>query len=130
MTPGPNAGSALLRDLGHVANRRGTTPDGEWKTGRRATATVTAAVVFALSAGLALDGALAGWLFSSHGYVPNATRTARSLMGIRMTASVYASLAFAATAGCLLFYAITKEANRKIADDLDERRKKYASAMA
>lgn len=103
---------------------------GEWKTGRRATATVTAAVVFALWAGLALGGALAGWLFSSYGYVPNATQTARSLLGIRMTASVYASLAFAATAGCLLFYAITKEANRKIADDLDERRKKYASAMA
>lgn len=81
-------------------------------------------------AGLALGGALAGWLFSSYGYVPNATQTARSLLGIRMTASVYASLAFAATAGCLLFYAITKEANRKIADDLDERRKKYASAMA
>lgn len=103
---------------------------GEWKTGRRATATVTAAVVFALWAGLALGGALAGWLFSSYGYVPNATQTARSLLGIRMTASVYASLAFAATAGCLLFYGITKEANRKIADDLDERRKKYASAMA
>lgn len=103
---------------------------GEWKTGRRATATVTAAVVFALWAGLALGGALAGWLFSSYGYVPNATQTARSLMGIRMTASVYTSLAFAATAGCLLFYGITKEANRKIADDLDERRKKYASAMA
>ena len=103
---------------------------GEWKTGRRATATVTAAVVFALWAGLALGGALAGWLFSSYGYVPNAIQTARSLMGIRMTASVYTSLAFAATAGCLLFYGITKEANRKIADDLDERRKKYASAMA
>lgn len=103
---------------------------GEWKTGRRATATVTAAVVFALWAGLALGGALAGWLFSSYGYVPNATQTARSLLGIRMTASVYASLAFAATAGCLLFYGITKEANRKIADDLDERRKKYASALA
>ena len=103
---------------------------GEWKTGRRATATVTAAVVFALWAGLALGGALAGWLFSSYGYVPNASQTARSLLGIRMTASVYASLGFAATAGCLLFYAITKEANRKIADDLDERRKKYASAMA
>ena len=103
---------------------------GEWKTGRRATATVTAAVVFALWAGLALGGALAGWLFSSYGYVPNASQTARSLLGIRMTASVYASVAFAATAGCLLFYGITKEANRKIADDLDERRKKYASAMA
>ena len=37
---------------------------GEWKTGRRASGTVTSAVVFALWAGLALGGAIAGWLFS------------------------------------------------------------------
>ena len=33
---------------------------GEWKTGRRASGTVTAAVVFALWAGLALGGFIAG----------------------------------------------------------------------
>ena len=101
---------------------------GEWKTGRRATATVTSAVVFALWAGLALGGAIAGWLFSSYGYVANAVQTATSLSGIRLTASVYAGLAFAATAGCLFFYPITKEVNRKVADELSERRKKYAPA--
>jgi GPH family glycoside/pentoside/hexuronide:cation symporter len=103
---------------------------GEWKTGRRATATVTSAVVFALWAGLALGGAIAGWLFSSYGYVPNALQTDRALMGIRLTASVYASLAFVATALCLLFYPITREANLKIADDLTERRKSYAPAVS
>jgi len=103
---------------------------GEWKTGRRATATVTSAVVFALWAGLALGGAIAGWLFSSYGYVPNALQTGRALMGIRLTASVYASLAFVATALCLLFYPITREANLKIADDLTERRKSYAPAVS
>jgi glycoside/pentoside/hexuronide:cation symporter, GPH family len=100
---------------------------GEWKTGRRATATVTSAVVFALWAGLALGGAIAGWLFASYGYVPNAAQTARALTGIRMTASVYAGLAFVATAACLFFYPITKEVNRKIADDLTERRRNYAA---
>lgn len=100
---------------------------GEWKTGRRATATVTSAVVFALWAGLALGGALAGWLFSFYGYVPNSLQTAHSMLGIRLTASVYAGLAFLATAACLFFYPITKELNRKIADDLTERRKGYAS---
>ena len=48
---------------------------GEWKTGRRATGTVTAAVVFALWVGLALGGAIAGWLFSFYGYVANAVQT-------------------------------------------------------
>jgi glycoside/pentoside/hexuronide:cation symporter, GPH family len=100
---------------------------GEWKTGRRATATVTAAVVFALWAGLALGGALAGWLFSFYGYVPNVAQTAHAILGIRLTASVYAGLAFLATMVCLFFYPITKELNRKIADELTERRKGYAS---
>jgi len=100
---------------------------GEWKTGRRATATVTAAVVFALWVGLALGGALAGWLFSFYGYVPNAAQTAHAIQGIRLTASVYAGVAFLVTAGCLFFYPITKELNRQIADELTERRKGYAS---
>lgn len=44
---------------------------GEWKTGR-ASGTVTAAVVFALWAGLAIGGAIAGWLFSFYGFVSEA----------------------------------------------------------
>jgi sugar (glycoside-pentoside-hexuronide) transporter len=99
---------------------------GEWKTGRRATGTVTAAVVFALWAGLALGGWITGLLFDAYGYVANATQTATSLTGIRMVASVYAGLAFFATALCLFFYPITKELNRKIADELAARRLKFA----
>ena len=99
---------------------------GEWKTGRRATGTVTAAVVFALWLGLALGGAIAGWLFQAYGYVPNATQTAHSLTGILMVASVYSGLAFFATAVCLVFYPITRAKNREIADELAERRLKFA----
>ncbi len=77
---------------------------GEWKTGRRATGTVTAAVVFALWAGLALGGYIAGWLFDAYGYVPNAVQTPSALHGILLTASVYSALAFFATAVCMLFY--------------------------
>ena len=100
---------------------------GEWKNGRRATATVTSAVVFALWAGLALGGAISGWLFSYYGYVANAVQTPHALTGIRLVASVYAGVAFALTAVCLLFYPITKEFNQQIANELVERRKKYAS---
>ncbi len=46
---------------------------GEWKTGRRASGTVTAAVVFALWAGLALGGFIAGQLFSLYGFVSQAS---------------------------------------------------------
>jgi Na+/melibiose symporter-like transporter len=68
-------------------------------------------------------------LLASYGFVEKAaTQAAPALLGIRLTASVYAGLAFAATAGCLFFYPITREVNRKVADELSERRKKYAPA--
>ena len=53
------SGPILWSMMGDVADY------GEWRTGRRASGTVTAAVVFALWAGLALGGAIAGWLSRS-----------------------------------------------------------------
>ena len=98
---------------------------GEWKTGRRATGTVTAGVVFALWIGLALGGAIAGWLLSLYGYEPNAIQTEHSLMGIRLIASVYSGAAFLAAAVCLLFYGIDMKLNLTISQDLSERRKSF-----
>jgi sugar (glycoside-pentoside-hexuronide) transporter len=101
---------------------------GEWKTGRRASGTVTSAVVFALWAGLALGGAIAGWLFALYGFVSEApVQSAHAQAGILLTASVYAGLAFFAVAACLLFYPISREGNQKIANELAERRKGFAS---
>jgi len=100
---------------------------GEWKTGRRATGTVTAAVMFALWAGLALGGAISGWLFQAYGYVSNATvQTPAALHGILLTASVYSGLAFFATAVCLVFYPITRAKNQTISEELADRRKGFA----
>jgi sugar (glycoside-pentoside-hexuronide) transporter len=100
---------------------------GEWKTGRRASGTVTSAVVFALWAGLALGGAIAAQLFSLYGFVSEAAvQTAHAQSGILITASVYAGLAFFATAACLFFYPLSRELNQKIANDLTERRKGFA----
>ncbi len=116
------SGPILWAMMGDVADY------GEWKTGRRASGTVTAAVVFALWAGLALGGAIAGWLFSLYGFVSEApVQTAHAQSGILLTASVYAGLAFFATAVCLLFYPISREVNQKIAIELAERRKGFAT---
>ncbi|MGC1421763.1 MAG: MFS transporter [Terracidiphilus sp.] len=104
---------------------------GEWKTGRRASGTVTAAVVFALWAGLALGGAIAGWLFSFYGFVSGAdVQSAHAQSGILLTASIYAGLAFFAVAACLFFYPISREGNQKIANELSERRKAFAPNTA
>ncbi len=101
---------------------------GEWKTGRRASGTVTAAVVFALWAGLALGGAVAGWILDLYGFVSKADlQSAHAQSGILLTASVYAGLAFLAAAVCMLFYPITRELNQKIANELTKRREGFAS---
>jgi Na+/melibiose symporter-like transporter len=115
------SGPVLWAMMGDVADF------GEWKTGRRATGTVTSAVVFALWIGLALGGAIAGWLLSLYGYQSNAVQSEHALMGIRLIASVYSGAAFLATAVCLLFYGITMNLNMTISHDLSERRKGYSS---
>jgi sugar (glycoside-pentoside-hexuronide) transporter len=114
------SGPILWAMMGDVADY------GEWKTGRRASGTVTSAVVFALWAGLALGGAIAGWLFALYGFVSEAAvQTAHAQQGILLTGSIYAGLAFFAAAACLLFYPITREVNQKIAAELAERRKSF-----
>jgi GPH family glycoside/pentoside/hexuronide:cation symporter len=110
------SGPLLWAMMGDVADY------GEWKTGRRATGTVTAAVVFALWLGLALGGAIAGWLFSFYGYAANAVQTQRALDGIRLTAGLYSGLFFFATAICLFFYPISRRINKNISDELAGRR--------
>jgi glycoside/pentoside/hexuronide:cation symporter, GPH family len=118
------SGPILWAMMGDVADY------GEWKTGRRATGTVTAGVVFALWAGLALGGAIAGWLLSAYGLVSEAaTQATRTQTGILLTASLYAGLFFFAAAVCLFLYPLTREKNQSIADELTERRKK-APAVA
>jgi sugar (glycoside-pentoside-hexuronide) transporter len=102
---------------------------GEWKTGRRASGTVTSAVVFALWAGLALGGAIAGWLFSFYGFVSEAqVQTAHAQSGILLTASIYAGLAFFASGVCMFFYPVSREVSRQIADELEARRSKHSAS--
>jgi len=100
---------------------------GEWKTGRRATGTVISAVVFALWIGVALGGAIDGWLLSFFGYQSSGVQTDHALFGIRLIASVVSGAAFLAAAVCLLFYRIDKKLNLEISNELTERRKGFSS---
>ena len=112
------SGPILWAMMGDVADY------GEWKTRRRATGAVTGGIVFALWAGLALGGAVAGWLLSAYGLVSQAdVQSAHTQTGIILTASVYAGLFFLAAAACLFFYPLNREKNQSIANDLAERRK-------
>jgi GPH family glycoside/pentoside/hexuronide:cation symporter len=95
----------------------------EWKTGRRTTGVIYATIMFGLKAGLSLGGAMAGWLLSWYGYKANAVQTARALLGIRMTVSVYPAIFFLIVVVCMFFYQIGKKLNIQIQDELAERRK-------
>ena len=112
------SGPILWAMMGDVADY------GEWKTRRRATGAVTGGIVFALWAGLALGGAVAGWLLSAYGLVSKAdVQAVQTQTGIVLTASIYAGLFFFAAATCLFFYPLNREKNQSIANDLTERRK-------
>ena len=114
------SGPVLWSMMGDVADF------GEWKTGRRATGTVTAGVVFALWVGVALGGAIAGWLLRSLRLLLNRCRPiCPRADGIRLIASVYAGAAFLAAAVCLMFYGINMKLNLTISHELSERRKSF-----
>jgi len=98
----------------------------EWKTGRRTTGVIYATIMFGLKAGLSLGGAMAGWLLDAYGYQPNVAQTPESLLGIRLTISVYPAIFFAVVVITMFFYKIGKKLNLQIQDELAERRKQYA----
>lgn len=119
------SGPILWAMMGDVADY------GEWKMRRRATGAVTGGIIFALWAGLALGGAVAGWLLSAYGLVSQAdVQAPYTQTGILLTASIYAGLFFLAAAACLFFYPLSSEKNQSIANDLAERRKAPAVAAA
>lgn len=102
----------------------------EWKTSRRATGFMYAGILFALKVGLSLGGALSAWVIDAYGYVPNVAQSGRALLGIRLGASIYPTIALVLGIVCLVIYPIGKKLNLRIQDDLVERRKKYTSQPA
>jgi glycoside/pentoside/hexuronide:cation symporter, GPH family len=97
----------------------------EWKTGRRTTGVIYATIMFSLKAGLSLGGAIAGWLLSAYGYIPNVQQTTKALLGIRLTISVYPAIFYGIILSFLVFYQIGKKLNIQIQDELAERRKQF-----
>jgi glycoside/pentoside/hexuronide:cation symporter, GPH family len=99
----------------------------EWKNNRRATGIVFAGVVLGLKVGLAIGGALAGFILEQYGYVPNVVQSASSLTGIRLTISLFPSIVLLMCVLILFFYEIGKKSEYQMQDELAERRKNYNS---
>lgn len=94
----------------------------EWKNHRRATGFCFAGIVFALKAGLGIGGAICGAIVTSFGYVANTTQTESSILGIRLTTSIFPAVLFGIATLVLFFYPITKKLNLTMQHELDARR--------
>ena len=101
---------------------------GEWKTGRRATGMTFSATTFGLKMGLALGGALTGWLLSYYGYVANQEQTEFALKGIRWMMSIIPAIPFFIGVAILFLYKIDKRTELQMTEELIERRKKFQYA--
>lgn len=96
---------------------------GEWKFGRRATALIMAASLFALKMGLTLGGSIVGWVLEMFNFEALAVQSEFTLTGIRLLMSIIPA-AFGLTAGFLMFfYPLDDKMMVQIEDDLQEREK-------
>ena len=102
---------------------------GEWKFSRRATGLLFSATVFVQKVGLAIGGAMLGWLLSYYGFVANAVQTPRVIHGITLLFSllpgVFALLAGVAT----VLYALDEPQVKQIERDLAARKAVAAPAV-
>jgi len=104
----------------------------EWKTNRRATAIIFSAMMVGLKAGLSIGGALVTWILGLYGYIAIESSVAGQEIiqpasvaeGARMLVSIYPSIPFLLGVGLLFFYAIDKNMEVKIEEDLKARRDK------
>jgi Na+/melibiose symporter-like transporter len=63
-----------------------------------------------------------------YGYHANQPQTPQTLEGIRMCSSIYVGVMFAICTGLLIAYQINKDLTIQIANELAERRKRFANA--
>jgi GPH family glycoside/pentoside/hexuronide:cation symporter len=95
---------------------------GELKFGRRTTALVFSAAMFAQKMGLMMGGTLAGWMLGWVGFVANAEQAPSAMMGIRVMFCLIPG-AFAIANGLVLFlYPITEEHVLEMEEELRRRR--------
>jgi len=90
----------------------------QWKTGRRATGLVYSASTFSQKAGFSLGGAIAMAILSLFGYVAEAKQTALSLLGIRLSLSIFPALVALLGVILLIFYKLDDETVAQIKTDL------------
>ncbi|KAB1475662.1 MFS transporter [Cronobacter sakazakii] len=99
---------------------------GEWKTGKRITGISFSGNLFFLKLGLAIAGALVGFLLSWYGYDAGAkAQSATALNGILMLFTVIPGVGYLITAGVVRLLKVDRELMARIQSDLEKRRENY-----
>jgi glycoside/pentoside/hexuronide:cation symporter, GPH family len=100
----------------------------EWKTGRRFTGMVFATLGFALKSGLALGSA--GFLWIMTGFFKYDTKlpeAAAAVRGYRACSGIAVGILFAICTVLLACYQLNKNTTLQMANELEERRRKFAA---
>lgn len=96
----------------------------EWKFGRRSTAFIMAASLFALKLGVAFGGAILGWALALYDYVPNAAQqSATALKGLCLAMSVFPAVIALGCVVLMAFYPLNKDRMAAVESELIARRK-------
>ncbi len=96
----------------------------EWKFYRRATAFSFSLMIFGLKVGLSIGGALVAAVLARYGYQENLiSQNYETILGIKMSVSIYPAMTFMLAVLCLMFYEINKDKELEIEKELNNRRK-------
>jgi len=100
----------------------------EWKTGHRFTGMVFASIGFALKSGLALGSASFLWIMAGFfGYDTKLPDAPQAVAGYRACSGIVVGILFAICTVLLLCYQLNKRVTIQMADELAERRNKFAA---
>lgn len=92
---------------------------GEWKTQRRITGMNVAANIFVIKLGVAVGGAILGWIFAYFHYAANTTvQSASAVQGVVLLFTLVPSVFYVLTAVSIKFYSLTENRMNGIVDDL------------
>ncbi|OAT34448.1 putative GPH family arabinoside transporter [Buttiauxella brennerae ATCC 51605] len=99
---------------------------GEWKTGKRITGISFSGNLFFLKLGLAIAGAMVGFLLSWYGYDAGAKQQSpESINGIVMLFTIIPGVGYLITAGVVRLMKVDRELMQRIQADLEKRRINY-----
>jgi Na+/melibiose symporter-like transporter len=100
----------------------------EWKIGRRFTGMVFATIGFALKSGLALGSAGFLWIMQGiFNYDTKLPDAASAIQGYRACSGIVVGILFAICTVLLACYQLNKNTTLQMANELDERRRKFAA---